>query len=205
MRSVATALWLGLLVTACAGPTPPLLSPLEHSQRHGYSDRDLAPDRLEVSYQGPRHRRPAPGPTMVPEPLVEPVRAEALDLATWRAAQLSLARGYKGLRVVERQSVVDARAEQTYAGADWGPWPTWRYPTGFVYGPPGYVGASYAYVQARATLTVQLVATPQGDDLDAAETIARLRAAYPGAEATAPPRQAAAAAAVWSRDPERTP
>jgi hypothetical protein len=43
-------------------------------------------------------------------------------------------------------------------------------------------------------VTVQLVATPLGDDLDAAETIARLRAAHPKAEG---PRPVPASAATW--------
>ena len=176
MRASVKALWLGLVLTGCTA-TPPLLSPLEQAKRYGYSERELAPDRVEVSYQGPRHTLPTGSPT-VPEAQVAPVRAEALDLATWRAAALALARGFTGLRVVERQSFVDARPDFLY---DAGPWPTWRY-TALVYGAPGYAGALAVYVQARATITVQLVATPQGDDLDAAETIARLRAAHPGAE-----------------------
>ncbi len=198
MRAPAKALWLGLLLAACTA-TPPLLSPLEQAKRYGYSDRELAPDRFEVSYQGPRHSVPSQAPT-VPEALVAPVRAEALDLATWHAAALALARGFKGLRVVERQSFVDARPDMLY---DWGPGPVWRYP-GLVYGAPGYVGALTVHVQARATVTVQLVATPQGDDLDAVATIARLRAAHPDAEG---PSRAAAeprAALSWPAPGEPT-
>ena len=191
MRPPVKALWLGLLLAACTA-APPLLSPLEQAKRYGYSDRELAPDRVEVSYQGPRHSVPSQSAT-VPEAQVAPVRTEALDLATWRAAALALARGFAGLRVIERQSFVDARPDML---SDWGAWPVWRQ-SGVVYGAPGYAGALTVHVQARATVTVQLVATPQGDDLDAAATIARLRAAHPAAEGPSPATSDSRASMAW--------
>jgi hypothetical protein len=196
MHASAKALWLGLLLAACTTAPPlPLLSPLDQAKRYGYTERELAPDRLEVSYVGPRHRVPfAASP--LPEPVVQPVRAEALDLALWHAAEFALARGVKGVRVIERQSFVDTRPE-LLPDVGWSPWPTWRYPTGFMYGPPGYAGVPDLYIQARATVTVQLVPEPQGDDLDAAATITRLRAAHPDAEG---PRAPAQSTATWPRD-----
>jgi hypothetical protein len=196
MRGAAKALWLGLLLAACTA-TPPLMSPLEQAKRWGYSERELAPDRFEVSYQGPRHPVPSSLPTL-PEPQVAPVRTEALDLATWRGAALALARGFKGLRVIERQSFVDARPDGFLY--DGGAWPTWHYP-GIVYGSPGYAGALTVTVQARATVTVQFVATPQAGDLDAAATIATLRAAHPGAEGPVAAAVAPRAAMMWSAAP----
>lgn len=196
MRAAAKALWLGLLLGLCTlgacTATPPLMSPLEHAKRYGYSDRELAPDRFEVSYQGPRHPVPSALPTL-PEPQVAPVRAEALDLATWRAAALALARGFKGLRVIDRQSFVDVRPDFLYDGT---PSPTWRYP-GIVYSSPGYAGTITVYVQARATLTAQFVATPQAGDLDAVATIATLRAAHPGAEGPVAAAVEPRAAMAW--------
>jgi hypothetical protein len=198
MRALLKASWLGLLLAACTTSPPlPLLSPLEQAKRYGYSDHELAPDRLEVSFTGPRHRVPSAAPTL-PEPMIAPVRAEALDLATWRAAELALARGFKALRVTERQSFVDARPDLIY---DWGLSPVWRYP-GLVYAAPGYAGALYVYLQARATVSVQLLAEPTGDALDAAETIARLRAAHPGAEGDRPSAQPRAALS-WPATAER--
>jgi len=50
-KALVKALGLGLLLAACTA-APPLLSPLEQAKRYGYSERELAPDRFEVSYQG---------------------------------------------------------------------------------------------------------------------------------------------------------
>ena len=183
-----TALALAIALVGCqtAPPLPPL-SPLEQAKQFGYTDRDIAPDRFEVTYLGPRRRVISAVPTPR-DAETQPARTEAMDFATWRAAQIALARGIKGLRIVDRQTHVDSHPEGPYPlGGN--SWPYWRYPGGFIYGPPGFYSVPAVYFQARATVTVQLLAEPQQpDDLDAAATIARLRAAHPDAEGpSAPP------------------
>ncbi|MBI3513759.1 MAG: hypothetical protein HY060_06835 [Proteobacteria bacterium] len=180
-----------LLALAACQTTPPLpaLSPLEQARQFGYTERDLTPERVEISYLGARQRVVSAGPTPR-DADTQPARAAALDFATWRAAQLALARGFKGLRIVDRQTHVDSHPETLYPGAGWGAWPYWRTPGGIIYGPPGFYSVPYVHIQARVTLTVELLAEPRPDDLDAAATIARLSAAHPGASgpASPPPR-----------------
>ncbi len=179
------AVALAAALVACqTGPAPPLLSPLDQTKRYGFAERDVGPDRVAISYVGPRHRAPSYAPTPR-DADTQPARIEALDLATWRASQIALARGFKGFRLIDRETQLDSRPDALYPGADWGPWPYWRYPGGFIYGPPGYYAAPYLEIQARATVTALLLHELRPDDLDAATAIARLRATYPGAEGPA--------------------
>jgi hypothetical protein len=195
-RPALTPLWvavrvgvlMGVLVGALAacqsgpqGPLAPMLSPLDQSERYGYLDHTLGSDRFEVIYFGPRHTLAsfAPNPSDVE---TQPARTEALDLATWHAAEIALTHGFKGFRVVDHDVHVDSSPGSFYGGAGMDPIPTWRYPGGFTYGSQGYAPPANTYVQARATLTVVLTNDLQPGDLDAAATIDRLRAQYPGAE-----------------------
>src|SRR5579885_3354576 len=107
--TLATALVAAL--TACqTGPPPPLLSPLEQARRFGYTERDVGPDRVEVGYLEPRRRVAgfAPWPR---DSDVQPAREQAFDLATWRVAELALARGKAGFRIVDRKVEVDVQRD----------------------------------------------------------------------------------------------
>jgi len=176
-----TAVLLGALAGCQSAPQAPMLSPLDQSKRYGYTDHTLASDRIEVTYFGPRHSVASFAPTPS-DAETQPARTEALDLATWHAAEIAEARGFKGFRIVDRDVHVDSSPGSFYAGPGMDPVPTWRYPGGFIYGPQSYIPPSNAYVQVRTTLTVALTNDLQSGDLDAAATIDRLRAEYPGAE-----------------------
>lgn len=185
LRAAALALMAALVgaLAACqsAAPQPPLLSSLDQAKRYGYADRTLGPDRLEVAYFGPRRVLTSfsPNPS---DAETQPARAEAADLATWHAADVALGRGFKGFRIVDRDIHVDSAPGAFSFGSGMDPVPTWRYPGGFIYGPQFYAAPANAYVQVRATLTVELRNELTPGDYDAAATIERLRAAYPRAE-----------------------
>jgi len=185
LRAGALALAAVLVgaLAACqpSAPQPPMLSPLEQAKRYGYADHTLTPDRIEVTYFGPRRAVAsfAPNPS---DAETLPARTEALDLATWHAADIALARGFKGIRIVDREVHVDSTPGSFYAAPGMDLAPTWRYPGGFIYGPQGYFPPASTYVQVRTTVTVALVNDLAPGDLDAAATIDRLRAAHPGAE-----------------------
>lgn len=179
---LGAALAVAAALAACqTGPAPPLLSPLDQAKRYGFTERELAPDRVEVTYLGPRRRvtsympKPRDGDT-------QPARTEALDLATWRAAQLALARGFKGFRVVDRQTHVDSHLDTFYPGPESAGFPYWREPGALIYAPPSAYAPPLLTIQALAVVSAQLLNELQPGDQEAAAAIARLRAAYPGAE-----------------------
>jgi hypothetical protein len=175
------ALALAAALAACqAGPPPPLLSPVEQAKRYGYAERELAPDRVEVTYMGPRRRVASIVPT-ARDADTQPARTEAVDFALWRAAQIALARGFEGFRVVDRQITIDSQPDAFYPGPEGAAWPYWRYPGGFIYGPPGFAATPYLSLQVHAVLTVQLVHDLQPGDEAAGAAIERLRGAHPGA------------------------
>lgn len=183
---IGGVLALAAVLAACqATPRPPLLSPLDEAKRYGYTERELAPDRLEVSYLGPRHHVASYVP-MPRDADTQSARSEAFDLASWRVAQLALTRGYAGFRIVDRDTQVDSTPEAFYAGPEWGG-PVWRYPGGLTYGAPGFYATPYLRIQVRTTLTVVLLRTLEPGDEDAHAVIERRRAARPHAEAAAPP------------------
>jgi hypothetical protein len=186
-RPQAVRLILALALASCQSAPPlPALSPLDQAKHFGYVERDVGPDRVEVTYVGARRKLMSYAPTPR-DPEAAAARAEVLDFATWRAAEIARARGFPAFRVVDRQADVDSYPEAAAAGPAWGASPYWRSP-GLVYGPPGfYYAVPYVWIQAHAVLTVQLVREPQADDQDAAAAIARLGAAHPGADGPSAP------------------
>jgi len=184
---IVAPLALAAALTACqAAPRPPLLSPLDQTKLYGYSERALAPDRVTVTYTGPSHRVVSYVPN-APDAETQAARAEATDLATWRAAAIAQAQGFKGFRIVSRDIQIDSRPTSLYGAPDTAGWPTWRYPGGFSYGSPGYATTIPTLdIQARASVTAVLRHEIEPGDEDAAAAIARLRAAHPGADGTAP-------------------
>src|SRR5690606_23146247 len=94
---------LTLLLGACqSAPAPPLMSPIEATRSYGYAERQLAPDRWEVTYVGPiRNTSRFPGPREADEAAA---RAQVFDLMLWRAAQIAQHEGYHGFRVEQTRS-----------------------------------------------------------------------------------------------------
>src|SRR5471030_2381859 len=92
---LARILALCAALAACQGASrPPLLSPLDQARLYGYSERELAPDRISVTFTGPSHRVVSYVPE-APDAETRAARAEATDLAIWRAAAIAQARGFK--------------------------------------------------------------------------------------------------------------
>lgn len=93
MRTLIASL-SALTLTACASAPVPREAAGPYSE--GYVERALAADRYLVSYRmdGADYQR-------------------AYDLALWRAAQLSLEKGYPAFEVVNRDSDTDAGARPT--------------------------------------------------------------------------------------------
>ena len=54
---------LALVLAACAGPAPPLMSPLQATRNYGYSDEPLGEGRYRITYVGP-YQRTIRGPSV---------------------------------------------------------------------------------------------------------------------------------------------
>jgi hypothetical protein len=98
VKIVIAATLSALTLAACASsPTP---REAQGAWSEGYSERALSADRYLISYRmdGADYQR-------------------AYDLALWRAAQLTLEKGYPAFEVVNRESDTDAgaRPSTTYA------------------------------------------------------------------------------------------
>jgi hypothetical protein len=94
MKSLIAASLSALTLAACASAPVPREAAGAYSE--GYTERALSADRYLVSYRmdGADYQR-------------------AYDLALWRAAQLSLEKGYPTFEVVDRDSDTDAGARAT--------------------------------------------------------------------------------------------
>ena len=96
MKTLIAAGLSALTLAACASnPTPRAAS---NAWSEGYSERALSSNRYLVEYrmEGSDYQR-------------------AYDLALWRAAQLTLERGYRTFEVVSRDSDTDVGARPTMA------------------------------------------------------------------------------------------
>lgn len=174
-RLIALTFAIGL--SACAtGPQPPLMSPLSPGGEYGYTEEALGDGRLRVVYVTPSLRS-----SSIParrEADAASLRALALDLATWRAAERALDRGFPAFRIEDREATV----EVTVYGE--GP----HFPDRYLGHPRGtYRIASHhvmpwahsTWVQARATLTVRFLGAPAEGALDARATVERMRRKRP--------------------------
>jgi len=185
---IATSL-LGAL-TACAGDAPaprPLMAPLAEARSYGYSERSLPSGRIEVRYLGPARAVPTGGANRREH--TERARAEAEDLALWRAAQVARLRGAAAFVVVDKRSDVEVEIRSSDYGYYGYPYAWYRRPHHGIhrYRPYGYgyppLGGGFrdAYAQARVRLTIALLAKPRSGAFDAAKTAERLKRKYAGA------------------------
>lgn len=186
-RGVLLLMALALLPTGCAtGPQLPLLTPIAVAGSFGYSEIRVSDDRYIVTYVAPPRLTSAYGTAR--EADAQAARTLAFDMAVWRAAQIAEAQGFAGFRIIDRRSDVD-----TYPAPFYDPWDPWPGPCwqcrrfGFPYYSDPFGYQPYAYVQARVTLTVQMLHDPGPGDYRAADVIEQLRRTYPGADGAPPP------------------
>jgi hypothetical protein len=121
MRGCIVAVALGLLVAGCTTATPyqPYRTEAAGGIHGGYADQQLAPDRYLVRFHG--------------NELTARDRVEGYML--YRAAELTLQRGYDWFLVVDRHTEHDTQTYvqpdplyRPYYGSDYGYWrPYWRY------------------------------------------------------------------------------
>lgn len=170
-------------LAACSQkPMPPLMSPISQVTDFGYSNRDLAGDRIEVVYLGPSYRVSTWRSSR--QEAVDQAKAQAEELATWRAAQVALARSKPAFEVVDRHTNVQVDVRDYYDPYPMG-WPGYYgyYPYRWARAPyypvwPGYTRNRDAHAQAEAKLTVQLLDKAKPGALDAKETVDRLSQKY---------------------------
>jgi len=121
MRGLIGPLALGLVLAGCSTATPyqPYRPEAAGGIHGGYSDHQLAPDRYLVRFHG--------------NELTARDRVEGYML--YRAAELTLQRGYEWFLVVDRHTEHDTQTYvqpdplyRPYYGTDYGYWrPYWRY------------------------------------------------------------------------------
>jgi hypothetical protein len=186
-----------IFLAACVTPAPPrpAMVPFGTGGDFGYSSRDVAPDRVEVTYRGDTVSVSVSNPREDGRTQMELDKAH--DLALWRAAQIANERGKAGLKIENENRDSDVEVQQRsyyrpspYYDPFWDPyddpfWPHYRRRPYF-YGdwPYSYQQVRTATARAKITLTVILYQNfdPKIDGmLSTAETLAKLKAARSGA------------------------
>jgi hypothetical protein len=167
------------LLGGCASekPMPPLMSPISQVTDFGYSNRDLTGGRIEVVYLGPARRVSTWRSSR--QEAVDHAKAEADELATWRAAQVALDRGKPAFEIVDKHTDVEVDVRDYYDPYPFG-WYPYRWSRAPLYAPypPYYTTYRDAYAQAQSKLTIQLLDKMQPGALDARETADRLSRKY---------------------------
>jgi hypothetical protein len=192
LAKLLAAVFLATLVAACAAPPPkPAMVPLGQTGDFGYSERDLGPDRIEVTYTGSNLRVSSSQGKNDSRMVAE--RAKTRDLAIWRAAQIADQRGMAAMKIENEARDTEVEVTRDYVRR-FGPYypyaygwrryghccgPSWFYDDPFYYQP-----VRRAYGQAVTTLTVQLLKQHDPNDqtqLSVKETLTRLQSARSGA------------------------
>jgi hypothetical protein len=165
------ALCLLMILGACATPAPtrPAMAPAGQNGDFGYSERDLGPDRVEVTYRGAAIRVSAGNPRA--DARVQQELDKAHDLALWRAAQIAKTRSMVGIRIEQetRNSDIDVQTHPIYRpGPMFGPfWPSNRRYYGW-HGPfydDGYYDVQ-RWATARAVVSIVILLSPKVDASD---------------------------------------
>jgi hypothetical protein len=186
------------LLAGCGdgGHELPLYSAQSVVGRFGYAERQIEPARWQIVYltpDRPTYNRPGTDDRRAEEALL---KREAHDMALWRAAAIALDHGFKGFTALDSESATGSRHFVHDVGSD--PWPRseiggafgfggkqWGSPlpldlSGFGWSDAGYL------IQVQETLSVTFSDGPAEGWVAAEPEIARLRAAYPGAEGAIP-------------------
>jgi len=190
-RVLAFLLATALLAACQIGPSPPLLSPASGGQDYGYSEKPLGEHRYAIDYLGPR-RIASTGEAA--DRSTAAALQEAGDLALWRAAQLAKSAGYEGFRLTNKQGEVNTHPGVPYNTATpCGPFQSTNN-TVNGQGLGGFAGDyshSFAacnhagpqpWIQAHASIEVDLVHAPGPDDYAADRVIRQMQQTYPGAD-----------------------
>ena len=187
-KLLAAAL-LATLVAACAAPPPkPAMVPLGQTGDFGYSERDLDPDRIEVTYTGSKIRVSSSQGKDDSRLVAE--RAKTRDLAIWRAAQIADQRGMAAMKIENEARDTDVQVTRDYVRNfggypySWRRYGYWGRPSWFYDDPYYYQPVRRAYGQAVTTLNVQLLKQYDPNDetqLPVKETLARLQSERSGA------------------------
>lgn len=178
---------LALALAGCAASEPlPALVAKADTGRYGYSENQLAEDRLEVVYESPSFSVPISSESR--RARLEEERQRAYDFALWRAADIAKERGFSAFSVEHDRRDVDVslQAEPVYRPLP-GFYPYYYgYPYRYGYRPwgmydpwDGYGGyRRWAYARVTVSLDVQLLKTPTPESLPVEETLARLASTY---------------------------
>lgn len=171
------------VVAACqTGPTRPLMSPFDEREDFGYSERRLSDQRYEVSYQGPNKRTWVDRERRGED--IEEARGLTYDLALWHAAELTSENGFAAFTVEDRRSEIVVEIIED------APYPFYGY-TDYTHGFHHLGGHHFyaypapilrsAWLQARVSLTVDMMAEAAEGAFDAEATAERLKAKHAGA------------------------
>ena len=185
----AAVVGCGLLLAACAAtPVYPLMTPIQVAKTFGYFDQPIDETHAMVSYVTPQQS--GYGFRYDQSPAEAQAKTLALDMALYHAAQVAQTRGYPAFSVTDRRTSVDSVNVSGY----WDD-PYWHGGWGFhhrhfwgggAWGGPwglGWYEPPENTLQVEAKLTIALTRTPKADDNRVDDTLNRLRAAYPNAEA----------------------
>jgi hypothetical protein len=162
--------------------------PLGQTGEFGYSERDLGPDRIEVTYTGADIR--VSSREGRDDSRIKAEQAKIHDLALWRAAQIADQRGMAAMKIESETRDTDVQVTRQYVPAygfypyGWRRYGYWGRPTWFYDDPYYYQPVHRAYGQAITTLTVQLLKQYDPNDqtqLPVKETLTRLQSARSGA------------------------
>ncbi len=175
-RSILALIAVAGLAACATGPRPPLMTPLTPGVDYGYAEEAVGDARYRITYVTPSLRTAFDREGRKGDAAW--ARALALDLATWRAAELAREEGYAAFRIDDRRVEIEVvryddapRYPNVYLGLPSG---AARYP------PHGFLRPfRSAWLQARAILTITLVRKPGGDALDARKTIERMGRKHP--------------------------
>lgn len=182
----AAVVGCGLLLAACAAtPVYPLMTPIQVTKSFGYFDQPIDETHAIVSYVTPQQE--AYGFRYDQSPAEAQAKALALDLALYHAAQVAQSKGYPAFSVTDRHTGVDSVHDSGYWDDPYwyGGWGFHHHHFGGWGGPwgPGLYEPPQNTLTVEAKLTIALTRAPKPDDYRVDDTLNRLRAAYPNAEA----------------------
>lgn len=171
------------------------MSPIDVAGYFGYAEKELGDRRYQVSYSTPL--RPTGFGEEAREADAERASTLAEDLALWRAAELSLAKGFPSFSVLDRRRDVEVETrEQTYYP------PAYAYP--YAYFDPRLCSPhlrarfpAYCYdmptdfrgrwLRAKMVLVVELLAQTKEGAFIASDVVQEMRSRHP--MAYAPPAE----------------
>ena len=188
LTSLIAAAALGLALSACAAsePRPALVSQNETGGDYGYSEKKIADDLYEITYESPIFSVPV-GSTERSRRL-EQERQRAHDFALWRAAQLAKANGFSALVTEQDQRDVEVNVQTEPSPRLWpgffGYRPYWyrRHPWALYDDDccwPAYSDYQrWASAKAKVKLRVRFLKQPKEGALDVDKTLEHLSSIY---------------------------